>query len=143
MKLHYLSLITLSLFLCFSCFNDKKTGSAQSSQVKNIDGMIIEILKEGQGPEAVNGKTAVVHYKGTLTNGKEFDSSYSRNMPFPFQLGAGRVIEGWDKGVLGMKVGEKRKLTIPPELAYKERGAGSQIPPNSTLVFEVELIEVK
>ncbi|MCA9591092.1 MAG: FKBP-type peptidyl-prolyl cis-trans isomerase [Myxococcales bacterium] len=97
----------------------------------------------GKGPEAAAGDTIKVHYVGTLTDGKEFDQSRKRGEPFEFQLGAGRVIKGWDLGVAGMKVGGKRKLTIPPTLGYGARGAPPVIPPNSTLVFEVELLEVK
>lgn len=97
----------------------------------------------GKGAEAVAGKKVSVHYTGWLTNGTKFDSSKDRAQPFSFTLGAGQVIPGWDKGVAGMKVGGKRKLTIPPQMAYGERGAGSVIPPNSTLVFEVELLDVK
>ena len=105
-------------------------------------GLRITDLVIGTGDEAVSGKTVVVNYRGTLENGTEFDSSYGRG-PFPFPLGAGRVIRGWDEGVAGMKVGGKRKLVIPPDLAYGERGAGGVIPPNATLVFEVELLEIK
>jgi FKBP-type peptidyl-prolyl cis-trans isomerase len=102
----------------------------------------VENLKEGTGAEAVAGKQVTVHYTGTLTDGKKFDSSLDRGQPFKFILGAGQVIRGWDLGVAGMKVGGKRKLTIPPQLGYGERGAGGVIPPNATLLFEVELLEV-
>ena|SRR3989344_7657372 len=103
----------------------------------------IETLKEGTGRAIVKGDTAVVHYTGWLVNGTKFDSSLDRGEPFSFPLGAGQVIAGWDQGVLGMKVGEKRKLTIAPELAYGSSGAGGIIPPNATLIFEVELLEIK
>jgi FKBP-type peptidyl-prolyl cis-trans isomerase FkpA len=102
----------------------------------------IEELQVGSGDEAASGNRVDVHYTGWLTNGDKFDSSLDRGKPFSFQLGAGQVIQGWDQGVAGMKVGGKRKLTIPPELGYGERGAGGVIPPNATLVFEVELLGV-
>ena len=113
------------------------------NKVKTIQGMKIETTQEGTGPEITNGKTAVVHYTGKLTDGKVFDSSVTRGTPFEFPLGAGMVIKGWELGVLGMKVGEKRILTIPAELGYGERGAGGVIPPNTTLIFEVELLGIK
>lgn len=113
------------------------------NKIKTIQGMKIETTKEGTGSEITNGKTAVVHYTGKLTDGKVFDSSVSRGTPFEFPLGAGMVIKGWELGVLGMKVGEKRILTIPAELGYGERGAGGVIPPNATLIFEVELLGIK
>jgi FKBP-type peptidyl-prolyl cis-trans isomerase len=97
----------------------------------------------GTGEVAVAGKTTTVHYTGWLENGKKFDSSVDRGQPFSFPLGGGRVIKGWDEGVQGMKVGGKRKLTIPSNLGYGSRGAGGVIPPNATLVFDVELLEVK
>jgi FKBP-type peptidyl-prolyl cis-trans isomerase len=104
--------------------------------------MKIEELVQGNGDEAVAGKKVSVHYTGTLTDGSKFDSSLDRGRPFDFPLGGGRVIKGWDQGVAGMKVGGKRRLTIPPELAYGERGFPPVIPPNSTLVFEIELLAV-
>lgn len=106
-----------------------------------INELMIDDLTVGTGAEAIVGKTVTVNYLGTLTNGDKFDSSYDRGTPFSFILGAGEVIQGWDKGVAGMKVGGKRKLTIPPSLGYGDRNLGV-IPPNSTLVFEVELVSV-
>jgi FKBP-type peptidyl-prolyl cis-trans isomerase FkpA len=103
----------------------------------------IEEMVVGNGTEATAGKMVSVHYTGWLTNGKKFDSSLDRNDPFEFQLGAGYVIQGWDQGVQGMKIGGKRKLTIPSHLGYGARGAGGAIPPNATLVFEVELLGVR
>jgi FKBP-type peptidyl-prolyl cis-trans isomerase len=101
----------------------------------------IEDLVTGKGAEAVRGKSVQVHYTGWLVDGTKFDSSVGGS-PFTFQLGAGEVIEGWDRGVAGMKVGGKRKLTLPPDLAYGSRGAPPEIPPGATLVFEVELLAV-
>jgi len=101
-------------------------------------------LKEGTGATATTGKTVSVHYTGWLAkDGKKFDSSVDRGQPFMFQLGAGQVIKGWDEGVSGMKIGGKRQLRIPPELGYGARGAGGVIPPNATLIFDVELLAVK
>ncbi len=106
-------------------------------------GLTIEEVVVGAGAEAVAGRKITVHYTGWLVDGKKFDSSKDRGDSFAFQLGAGRVIRGWDEGVQGMKVGGTRKLTIPPALGYGARGAGSVIPPNATLVFEVELLAVE
>jgi FKBP-type peptidyl-prolyl cis-trans isomerase len=103
----------------------------------------IEDTQVGTGAEAVPGKQVTVHYTGKLVDGTKFDSSHDRNQPFTFQLGAGEVIPGWDQGVKGMKVGGKRILTIPPALAYGEQGVSNVIPPNATLIFEVELLDVK
>jgi FKBP-type peptidyl-prolyl cis-trans isomerase FkpA len=105
-------------------------------------GLKYEELTEGTGEEAVAGAQVSVHYTGWLTDGQKFDSSKDRDEPFEFSLGAGMVIRGWDEGVQGMKVGGVRKLTIPPALGYGVRGAGGVIPPNATLVFEVELLAV-
>lgn len=105
--------------------------------------LIIEDLTVGNGATATAGQSVSVHYTGWLTNGQKFDSSVDRNDPFEFRLGAGQVIPGWDQGVAGMQVGGKRKLTIPPNLAYGARGAGGVIPPNATLVFEVELLGIR
>jgi FKBP-type peptidyl-prolyl cis-trans isomerase FkpA len=105
-------------------------------------GLVIEDVTVGEGAVAAAGQKVTVHYTGWLTNGTKFDSSMDRNDPFVFPLGGGRVIKGWDEGVQGMKVGGKRKLTIPPALGYGARGAGGAIPPNATLVFEVELLGV-
>lgn len=102
----------------------------------------IEILKQGSGQEAKNGDKLLVHYTGILEDGSKFDSSLDRGEPFEFILGQGQVIQGWDKGLLGMKIGEKRKLTVAPELAYGEQGAGELIPPNAALIFEVELLAI-
>lgn len=105
-------------------------------------GLVIEEVIFGSGATAKAGQTVVVHYTGWLTDGTKFDSSKDRNDPFVFPLGQRYVISGWDEGVQGMKEGGVRKLTIPPELGYGARGAGGVIPPNATLVFEVELISV-
>jgi peptidylprolyl isomerase len=112
-----------------------------AKELTTASGLRITELVVGSGEEAVSGKSVSVNYRGTLTNGREFDSSYGRG-PFSFPLGGGRVIKGWDEGVAGMKVGGKRKLVIPPDLAYGERGAGGVIPADATLIFEVELLQV-
>ncbi|MEW5789676.1 MAG: FKBP-type peptidyl-prolyl cis-trans isomerase [Pseudomonadota bacterium] len=113
------------------------------STITTASGLVIEELVLGEGAEAQPGQAVSVHYTGWLTNGSKFDSSVDRNEPFDFPLGRGYVIRGWDEGVAGMKVGGKRKLTIPPDLGYGPRGAGGVIPPNATLVFEVELLGVR
>ena len=110
--------------------------------VTTESGLKYEDLTVGDGAEATAGRTVSVHYTGWLTDGQKFDSSRDRNDPFAFVLGGGMVIKGWDEGVQGMKVGGVRRLTIPPQLGYGVRGAGGVIPPNATLVFEVELLDV-
>jgi FKBP-type peptidyl-prolyl cis-trans isomerase FkpA len=117
-------------------FNKGRTMAA----ITTASGLIIEELKVGTGAEAAAGQYVSVHYTGWLTDGTKFDSSKDRGDPFEFPLGAGHVIRGWDEGVQGMKVGGSRKLTIPSDLGYGPRGAGGVIPPNATLVFEVELL---
>src|SRR5213596_2279882 len=112
------------------------------AEVTNASGLKYDDLVVGTGPEAKTGQTVSVHYTGWLTDGKKFDSSKDRGQPFSFPLGAGRVIKGWDEGVAGMKVGGKRRLTIPPRLGYGDRGAGRDIKPGETLVFVVDLLKV-
>ncbi len=123
--------------------SDSSIGGTLESNTPQVtaSGLSITELITGDGAEAKSGQKVTVNYIGMLENGKEFDSSYGRG-PFSFSLGAGQVIKGWDEGVAGMKVGGKRKLTIPPELGYGSRGAGGVIPPNATLIFEIELLDV-
>ncbi len=110
---------------------------------RTASGLELHEIERGFGEVARAGKTVSVHYTGYLEDGTKFDSSLDRGEPFTFALGAGKVIRGWDEGLVGMKVGGRRKLVIPPELAYGSRGAGKLIPPDATLVFDVELMEVR
>lgn len=124
------------------------TTMATEQTVQSIPGLDIKVVQPGTGAVAENGKTVAVHYTGKFTDGKVFDSSISRGEPIEFRLGAGMVIKGWDKGILGMKVGEKRILTISSDLAYGDAGITAPngqviIPEKATLVFDVELVEVK
>src|SRR2546421_8256516 len=138
--------VTLAVFALAALALSQFSLSAQEKKGKEVvtkSGLKYEDLKVGDGQEAKKDDVVSVHYTGRLTDGKKFDSSLDRDQPFEFQLGAGKVIKGWDEGVAGMKVGGKRKLTIPPELAYGKRGAGRAIPPDATLVFEVELLAIK
>ena len=113
------------------------------SEITTPSGLRYEELAVGEGAEATGrGQTVKVHYTGWLENGTKFDSSVDRGQPFDFPLGVGMVIKGWDEGVVGMRVGGRRKLTIPSDLGYGARGAGGVIPPNATLVFEVELLGI-
>lgn len=152
----------LSALLCISlcaggavalsgCENKAATGSSAATEedttttasAKALKGIQVEDVKVGDGAVAQKGDTVSVNYLGTLaSNGKKFDSSYDRNEPFTFKLGSGQVIDGWDKGIVGMKVGGKRILTISPEKAYGPNGYPPVIPPNATLKFEVELVDV-
>ena len=121
---------------------DDKKKDKKSKVITTKSGLKYEDVKVGDGKEAKAGDTVSVHYTGTLKDGKQFDSSRGKS-PFQFKLGAGQVIKGWDEGVAGMKIGGKRKLTIPAALGYGSRGAGGAIPPNAELIFEVELLKVR
>jgi FKBP-type peptidyl-prolyl cis-trans isomerase len=126
-----------------ACSQSGGGGSGSGNEVTTPSGLKYTDEVVGNGAAAQSGKTVFVHYTGWLTDGKKFDSSKDRGQPFSFPLGAGRVIKGWDEGVAGMKVGGKRRLVIPSSLGYGAAGAGGVIPPNATLVFEVELLDVK
>lgn len=126
----------------FKVENENKINNNLTINNQMQNNLKIEVLKEGNGVEIKNNDKATMHYTGTLGNGQKFDSSLDRGQPFKFVLGVGQVIKGWDLGVLGMKINEKRKLTIPYEFAYGEAGIPGVIPPKSTLIFEVELLGV-
>lgn len=118
-------------------------GGSEPAWTKSASGLEIQELAVGDGAEAKSGRTVDVHYTGWFLDGTKFDSSHDRGEPFSFRLGAGQVIRGWDEGVAGMRVGGRRKLRIPPALAYGSRGAGGVIPGDATLLFEVELVGVR
>lgn len=134
----WLPLLLLTLLLS----NASLAEESAPPTVTTDSGLQYQVLKAGDGPVAQPGQKVKVHYTGWLTNGTKFDSSVDRGEPFEFKLGARQVIPGWDEGVAGMKVGEKRRLTIPSKLAYGKRGAGGVIPPDATLVFDVELLGI-
>ena len=142
MNQKFILFLILLVFITTSCLKSGPTKVSGAPQ-KTASGVEYWDLAEGSGETAVAGKQIKVHYTGWLTDGKKFDSSVDTGHPFRFILGRGRVIKGWDEGLAGMKVGGKRQLRIPPELGYGARGFGSTIPPNSTLIFEVELLEVR
>ncbi|WP_342349566.1 FKBP-type peptidyl-prolyl cis-trans isomerase [uncultured Nitrospira sp.] len=131
------------ILLIIFVLNPLSGKAAEESMVTTPSGLQYVDLARGSGREAHAGETAIVHYTGTLTDGTKFDSSKDRNSPFSFRLGAGSVIKGWDEGVEGMNIGGIRKLIIPPQLGYGSRGAGSAVPPNATLIFEVELLDLR
>ena len=146
--------LVLTLFAVFGvasgCGNTNKSGTPSPSSPAKVNGQPTTIasglkywdIVVGTGATAVAGRTVKVHYTGWLTTGEKFDSSRDRGEPFSFPLGTGQVIKGWDEGVEGMKVGGQRQLRIPPSLGYGASGAGGAIPPNATLIFDVELLEV-
>jgi FKBP-type peptidyl-prolyl cis-trans isomerase len=123
--------------------NNKETKTMAEQAVTTASGLTYVDMVVGTGREPHIGDTASVHYTGWLADGKKFDSSVDRKEPFSFRVGAGQVIKGWDEGVMGMKIGGKRKLTIPSQLGYGARGAGGVIPPNATLTFDVELLDLR
>lgn len=139
-------IIILGFYFIFGRKEEQKENNPKENEMiaENKEGLKIEVIQQGLGKEAENGNIVAVHYTGTLEDGVKFDSSRDRGQPFIFTLGAGQVIKGWDLGVLGMKVGEKRKLIIPSELGYGTKGTpGGPIPPNATLIFEVELLNIR
>jgi FKBP-type peptidyl-prolyl cis-trans isomerase FkpA len=137
-----IGLILIGGFYVFSVNIDNNFLKGDIAESIKNNMLEIETIVEGSGVESKVGDSLTVHYTGMLEDGTKFDSSVDRGTPFNFILGIGQVIEGWEKGMEGMKVGEKRKLTIPPEYAYGERGVPGVIPPNATLIFEVELLEI-
>ncbi len=147
-----LTFIIITVAVCILLFLFLENGNKDSLGVSDLNlvednmdfaELKIETLIEGEGKESKNGDKLVVNYVGTLKDGTQFDSSYSRNESFEFTLGEGRVITGWEEGMLGMKIGEKRRLEIPSTYGYGESGAGELIPASSGLIFEVELLEIK
>lgn len=135
-----------ALFYFFDRTNKKseEIGNQQKTEMQTQSQIKTEILKEGSGEAAKEGNKITVHYTGWLEDGKKFDSSLERGTPFAFTLGAGQVIKGWDEGLVGTKVGEKLKLIIPPELGYGAAGIpGGPIPPNATLIFEIEVLKIE
>ena len=141
--------VSLAFLFALGCGGDKSGAAGNSAPLKvsgspttTADGLQYWDIVTGTGAQAVPGSNVKVHYSGFLTTGEKFDSSRDRGEPFSFALGAGEVIKGWDEGVAGMKVGGKRQLRIPPALGYGSSGAGGTIPPNATLIFDVELLDV-
>lgn len=144
MKTFRFALLVIAALAFISCSSSKDTSKDEnkSSLITTASGLQYEDIVVGKGAKPEQGKEVSVHYTGRLEDGSVFDSSVEKNKPFNFKIGVGQVIKGWDEGVMGMQVGGKRKLIIPPALGYGERAAG-KIPPNSVLIFDVELLEVK
>jgi FKBP-type peptidyl-prolyl cis-trans isomerase len=145
---HSLGRILVGLLLCvgtngYAADHNKEAKTMTDQTMTTESGLKYVDLVAGTGRQAALGDTASVHYTGWLADGKKFDSSVDRKEPFSFRVGGGQVIKGWDEGVHGMKIGGKRKLTIPPQLGYGARGAGGVIPPNATLTFDVELLDLR
>ncbi len=143
-------ILSVTIISINGCSKSVESDKGTSKKESSVTGLIKKDVVVGTGAEAVSGKRVSVHYTGWLYDesapdhkGKKFDSSRDRGQPFGFSLGAGQVIKGWDEGVVGMKVGGQRTLIIPPDMAYGSRGAGGVIPPNATLVFDVELLDVQ
>jgi FKBP-type peptidyl-prolyl cis-trans isomerase len=148
MKLYIFFAAAVLFFAAIALLGQAKPNTSAPTKVtgdgvKTASGLQYWDIKVGTGAEAKNGSHVSVHYTGWLTSGKKFDSSVDAGKPFPFTIGAGEVIKGWDEGVAGMKVGGKRQLRIPPELGYGANGAAGVIPPNATLIFDVQLLEIR
>lgn len=138
----FLIILIIVAFGVYVVVKPDAASQTQNSSSYEVQGMKVEVLQQGTGEAAKAGDKVKVNYVGTLQDGTKFDSSIDRGTPFDFVLGQNSVIQGWELGVLGMKVGEKRKLTIPPELGYGSQGAGGVIPPNATLIFEVDMLGI-
>ena len=137
-----LGAIILIIVVLIAALVYQNISQAEHTSTTTPTGLVIEDLVVGSGPAVKAGDTVSVHYTGTLLNGEKFDSSRDRGEPFTFTIGVSQVIQGWQEGLIGMQAGGIRKLTIPPDLGYGEQGAGGVIPPNATLVFEIELMEI-
>lgn len=134
--------VVMAALIAVTAFAAQEAKKDSGKTVTTVSGLKYVDVVVGKGASPTTGKQVKVHYTGTLENGKKFDSSVDRNEPFSFVIGVGQVIPGWDEGVMTMKVGGKRKLIIPAKLGYGSRGAGGVIPPNATLLFDVELLDV-